>query len=101
MWESTNNNVVNLSLTEEEKTPGKLHTIWLTKPMLAVQHNCSVDTISRRVNEMELSGLYPGAVRRIKGVEIDSEQFEHFCTYGRRKAGAVIPFQKGGGQNVG
>lgn len=68
--------------------------MWKSKPMLATEHHCSVDTITRRVNEMELSGLYPGAVRRIKGVEVDSEQFEHFCTYGRRKAGAVIRFPK-------
>ena len=88
-------NAINLSLTDEEKTPGKLNTLWLSKPMLAAKHGCSVDTITRRVNEMELSGQYPGAVRRIKGTEIDSEQFEHFCTYGRRKAGKVVPFQKG------
>lgn len=74
--------------------------MWLSKTMLAAEHECSVDTITRRVNEMEKSGLYPGAVRRIKGVEVDSEQFEHFCTYGRRKAGTVIPFQKGGDLSV-
>lgn len=93
--EKTPERFFDLSLTEEKMTPGKANTIWLTKNMLAVKYGCSVDTISRRVNEMEASGDYPGAVRRIKGIEVDSDQFEHFCTYGRRKAGKVVPFQKG------
>lgn len=69
--------------------------MWLKIGMAAAKYDCSADTISRRVKEMESSGAYPGAVRRIKGIEVDSEQFEHFCTYGRRKAGKVVPFQKG------
>lgn len=67
----------------------------ISKEMQAAENDCAVDTISRRVSEMESSGNYPGVVRRIKHMEIDKEQFEHFCMYGRRKAGKVVPFQKG------
>lgn len=72
--------------------------MWLSKAMLAAENNCSIDTISRRVNEMEASGNYPGAIRRIKHMEIDKEQFEHFCTYGRRKAGKVVSFPERSGE---
>lgn len=34
---------------------------------------------------MEESGMFPYAVRRVRGVQIDDEQFEKFCTIGRRK----------------
>ena len=53
--------------------------------MLCVKYSCSEATIRRRVKEMEASGMYPGAVRRVCGVQIDDEQFEKYCTVGRRK----------------
>lgn len=58
--------------------------MYCTMRMLAAEYHCSVDTIRRRVAEMERSGLYPMAVRRIKGMEIDMEQFERFCCQRKR-----------------
>jgi hypothetical protein len=54
--------------------------------MLATKFNCSTDTIRRRVAEMERSERFPFAVRRVKGVEVDDEQFERFCCTRRRRA---------------
>ena len=59
--------------------------MYMTMKMLGTKFNCSIDTIRRRVKEMEASGDYPSAVRRVCGIEIDDEQFEHFCTVGRRR----------------
>lgn len=59
--------------------------MWITIKMAASKYACSYYTISRRVKEMEQSGKYPGAIRRIKGMEIDTDQFEHFCIYGKGK----------------
>lgn len=53
--------------------------------MLAAKFDCSESTIRRRVKEMETSGLFPGAVRRVCGVQVDDEQFEKYCTIGRRR----------------
>ena len=58
--------------------------MWLTIQMLAKKYNCSTDTIRRRVAEMEKSNTFPMAVRRVKGVEIDDEQFEKFCCVRKR-----------------
>lgn len=60
--------------------------MWLTIQMLATKYNCSTDTIRRRVAEMEQSERFPFAVRRVKGVEVDDEQFERFCCTRRRRA---------------
>lgn len=57
--------------------------MWMTLKMLAFKHGCSEDTIRRRMREMEASGLYPRAVRRLCGVEIDSDALEDFCTIRR------------------
>lgn len=59
--------------------------MYVTYPMAAEKFGCSTATIRRRVKEMEESGLYPTGVRRVKGVEVDLEQLEDFCTVGRRK----------------
>ena len=59
--------------------------MYMTMRMLSAKFKCSQDTIRRRVKEMEASGNYPSAIRRVCGVEIDDVQFEHFCTIGRRK----------------
>ena len=61
--------------------------MYVTYPMAAAEFGCSIATIRRRVREMEETGLYPTAVRRVKGVEVDLEQLEVFCTVGRRKYG--------------
>jgi len=60
--------------------------VWCTIQMLATKFNCSTDTIRRRVAEMERSERFPFAVRRVKGVEVDDEQFERFCCTRRRRA---------------
>jgi DeoR/GlpR family transcriptional regulator of sugar metabolism len=60
--------------------------MWLSIQMLATKFNCSTDTIRRRVAEMEQSERFPFAVRRVKGVEVDDEQFERFCCTRRRRA---------------
>lgn len=59
--------------------------MYVTYQMLAIQYGCSEATIRRRVKEMEASEMYPTAVRRVSGVQIDQEQFDRFCTIGRRK----------------
>ena len=53
--------------------------MYISIKMLATKYNCSTDTIRRRVAEMEQSERFPFAVRRVKGVEVDDEQFERFC----------------------
>lgn len=59
--------------------------MYMTYAMLSTKYGCSIDTIRRRVKEMEASEMYPTAVRRVSGVQIDQEQFDRFCTIGRRK----------------
>ena len=59
--------------------------MYVTYSMLMTKFECSESTIRRRVREMEESGMFPYAVRRVRGVQIDDEQFEKFCTIGRRK----------------
>lgn len=59
--------------------------MFMTYKMLSVKFSCSESTIRRRVKEMERSGMFPTAVRRVCGVQIDDEQLERFCTIGRRK----------------
>ena len=61
--------------------------MWMSYAMLSVKFGCSQDTIRRRVKEMERSGMFPTAVRRICGVEVDDVQLERFCTMGRRRSG--------------
>ena len=58
--------------------------MYVTRKMLAVKYGCSESTIRRITDEMEASGMYPRAARRIKGVEFDDEQFEEYCTRRRR-----------------
>lgn len=60
--------------------------MYISIKMLAKKYNCSADTIRRRVAEMEQSERFPYAVRRVKGIEVDDEQFERFCCTRRRKA---------------
>ena len=59
--------------------------MYMTMKMLSQKYGCSKSTIERRVREMERSGMYPAAVRRVCGVQISAEDFERFCTIGRRK----------------
>lgn len=60
--------------------------MYVTKQMLAAENNCSVRTISRIVSEMEQSGRYPMAIRRVKGVQVNREQFEQYvCSRGRKE----------------
>lgn len=59
--------------------------MYCTYKMLAVKYGCHESTIRRRVKEMEQSGMFPAAVRRVCGVQIDDEMLERFCTIGRRK----------------
>ena len=59
--------------------------MYCTYKMLATKFGCHESTIRRRVKEMERSGMFPTAVRRVCGVQIDDEQLERFCTIGRRK----------------
>lgn len=59
--------------------------MYMTMKMLASKYGCSKSTIERRVREMERSGMYPAAIRRVCGVQISAEDFEKFCTIGRRK----------------
>ena len=59
--------------------------MYCTYKMLAKKFECHESTIRRRVKEMERSGMFPTAVRRVCGVQIDDEQLERFCTIGRRK----------------
>lgn len=54
--------------------------MYVTFRMAAVRFSCSEATIRRRVKEMEASGMYPTAVRRIKGVEVDPVQLNDYCT---------------------
>ena len=58
--------------------------MYMTYKMLAAKFKCNESTIRRRVREMELSGMFPSAVRRVCGVQIDDEQLEKFCTIGKR-----------------
>lgn len=57
--------------------------MYVTKQMLAVKYNCSVRTISRVITEMEQTGLYPMAIRRICGVQVNDDDFERYLC--RRK----------------
>lgn len=62
--------------------------MWMTVPMMASKYECSIDTIRRRVKEMRETGRYPTAIRKICGVEIETEEFERFCVErGRKDAG--------------
>lgn len=59
--------------------------MYITYGMLASKYHCSEATIRRRVAEMENSNLFPMAIRRVKGVEVDDEDFERFCCMRRKK----------------
>lgn len=62
--------------------------MWMTIAMLAARYSCSLDTIRRRVKEMRDTGRYPMAIRKICGVEVETEEFERFCVErGRKNAG--------------
>ena len=62
--------------------------MFLSIKMLATKYGCSVDTIRRRVKEMRDTGRYPTAIRKICGVEVETEEFERFCVErGRKDAG--------------
>ena len=54
--------------------------MYVTFRMAAAKFGCSEATIRRRVKEMEASGMYPTAIRRIKGVEVDPVQLNDYCT---------------------
>ena len=58
--------------------------MYVTRKMLAVKYGCSESTIRRITDEMEASGMFPRAARRVKGVEFDDEQFEEYCIRRRR-----------------
>ena len=58
--------------------------MWVSMAMLSTKYSCSESTIRRRVAEMESSRAFPMAVRRVKGVEVDDEQFEKFCCVRKR-----------------
>jgi DeoR/GlpR family transcriptional regulator of sugar metabolism len=53
--------------------------------MLSTKYACSESTIRRRVREMEESGMFPLAIRRVCGVMVDDEMFERFCCLRRRE----------------
>jgi DNA-binding transcriptional regulator YhcF (GntR family) len=57
--------------------------VYVTKQMLATKYGCSVRTISRVITEMEQTGLYPMAIRRICGVQVNDDDFERYLC--RRK----------------
>ena len=62
--------------------------MWMTIPMMSIKYGCSIDTIRRRVKEMRDTGRYPTAIRKICGVEIETEEFERFCVERGRKKNA-------------
>ena len=57
--------------------------MYVTKQILAVKYDCSERTISRVIAEMEQTGLYPMAIRRICGVQVNDDDFERYLC--RRK----------------
>ena len=59
--------------------------MWVSMAMLSTKYACSESTIRRRVREMEESGMFPLAIRRVCGVMVDDEMFERFCCLRRRE----------------
>ena len=57
--------------------------MYVTKQMLAAKYGCCERTISRIVAEMEATDMYPMAIRRICGVQVDDDDFERYLC--RRK----------------
>lgn len=57
--------------------------MYVTKTILAAKYGCSERTISRVITEMEQTGLYPMAIRRICGVQVNDDDFERYLC--RRK----------------
>lgn len=53
--------------------------------VLAAENHCSTATINRIVKEMERSGNYPAAVRRVGKKLIDADSFEHYARRRKRK----------------
>ena len=59
--------------------------MFLTIKELATQGQCSTRTITRVYREMEKNGNYPGAVRQLGCIRIDSEKFYKYLEERRRK----------------
>jgi hypothetical protein len=66
--------------------------VYVTKQMLATKYGCSVRTISRVITEMEATDMYPMAIRRICGVQVNDDDFERYLCRRKRngKKDAVV-----------
>lgn len=51
---------------------------------LALQEGCSVQQVYRNVHELELTGMYPDAVKESGGLKIDPEAYNSFLCRRRR-----------------
>lgn len=59
--------------------------MFVSLEMMACKYSVSVSTIRRVMYEMERTGRYEGAIKRIGRTEIDTEAFEHYACRRKRR----------------
>lgn len=58
--------------------------MYISAKALALQEGCSVQQVYRNVHELELTGMYPEAVKESGGLKIDPEAYNSFLCRRRR-----------------
>lgn len=58
--------------------------MYISVKALALQEGCSVKQVYRNVHELELSGMYPDAVKESGGLKIDPKAYNRFLCRKRR-----------------
>lgn len=58
--------------------------MYISVKALALQEGCSVDQVYRNVHELELTGMYPEAIKESGGLKIDPEAYNSFLCRRRR-----------------
>lgn len=58
--------------------------MYISAKALALQEGCSVQQVYRNVHELELTGMYPNAIKESGGLKIDPEAYNSFLCRRRR-----------------
>ena len=67
--------------------------MYVSLEMMATKYSVSVATVRRIIKEMEQSGRYIGAIKRVGKTEVNDEDFEHYVCRRKRKKKEVIKLE--------
>lgn len=59
--------------------------MYVSLEMMATKYSVSVATVRRIIKEMEQSGRYIGAIKRVGKTEVNDEDFEHYVCRRKRR----------------